>query len=180
MAAPKGHQFWKLRAKSGYDPKFTDPAALWDKACEYFQWCDSTPLISVEIHGKDASRRNVPKMRAYTMGGLFIYLGVNHSYFSDAKVRLKKAIELKTRKAADKDNDRAMLDTIAAIEQIIFVQKFEGAAAGLLNHAIIARDLGLVEKQEQDQKVDSKQVITVRYANRNNTAATSPGAAEGA
>ena len=32
--------------------------------------------------------------------------------------------------------------------QIIYTQKFEGSAAGLLNPNIIARDLGLNDKQE--------------------------------
>lgn len=161
MSGPKGNQFWKFRAKSGYDPKFTDPAKLWAAACEYFESVDAHPLISVEIHGKDASRRNVPKMRPYTLSGLFLFMGLNHSYFSDAKIRLKK---LKT----PTKNDRDMLFTIEAIEQTIFVQKFEGAAAGLLNANIITRDLGLTDKQEQ--KVDGKQDIVVRYERKNNNA----------
>lgn len=37
-------------------------------------------------------------------------------------------------------------------EQIIRTQKFSGAAADLLNPNIIARDLGLVDKKETDNK----------------------------
>lgn len=40
MAAPKGNQFWMLRSKHGRDKLFATPEALWEAACEYFQWCD--------------------------------------------------------------------------------------------------------------------------------------------
>ena len=35
-----------------------------------------------------------------------------------------------------------------AVADIIYAQKFEGAAAGMLNPNIIARDLGLADKKE--------------------------------
>ena len=37
---------------------------------------------------------------------------------------------------------------ITRIREIIYRQKFEGAAAGFLNSSIIARDLGLQDKQQ--------------------------------
>lgn len=155
MTAPRGNQFWKLR-KDGYNQKFDTPAKLWTVACEYFDWIDKNPLISVEIHGKDASRRNVPRMRPYTLQALFLYMGVNHSYFSDAKERLRK---IKSPTKLDKE----MLYTIERIEQTIYVQKFEGAAAGLLKENLIGKELGLVEKQEQkvEQNITGKIGVTV-------------------
>jgi len=41
---------------------------------------------------------------------------------------------------------------IADIEAVIKSQKFQGAAAGLLNANIIARDLGLADKSDFDHK----------------------------
>ena len=46
-------------------------------------------------------------------------------------------------------NILSVFKTITAqIKQIIRTQKFEGASAGFLNANIIARDLGLTDKQE--------------------------------
>ena len=45
MAAPKGNQFWMLRSKHGRDKLFATPEALWEAACEYFQWCDENPCL---------------------------------------------------------------------------------------------------------------------------------------
>lgn len=45
----------------------------------------------------------------------------------------------------DRDDLR---DVIARVEQIISTQKFEGAAADLLNHNIISRELGLADRRE--------------------------------
>ena len=53
MAAPKGNQFWMLRSKHGRDKLFATPEALWEAACEYFQWCDET-------HGQQERLYNVP------------------------------------------------------------------------------------------------------------------------
>ena len=39
------------------------------------------------------------------------------------------------------------------IKDVIYSQKFEGAAAGLLNSNIIARDLGLKEKTETEHTI---------------------------
>ena len=132
MAAPIGNQFWKLRSKHGRDKIFKTPEILWEAACEYFEWCDSNPLIAVDYKGKDATQVKIPKMRAYTIHGLVMYLDVNLSYWRDFKAA----------------NHKDFNAVISRIEEIIFRQKFEGAAAEMLNASIIARDLGLVDKKD--------------------------------
>lgn len=47
------------------------------------------------------------------------------------------------------------------MEEIIRTQKFEGASADLLNPNIIARDLGLAEKQEHSGKLELVPQITI-------------------
>ena len=42
------------------------------------------------------------------------------------------------------------MEICTSIAKVIRQQKFEGAAAGLLNHAIIARDLGMADKHDHD------------------------------
>jgi hypothetical protein len=53
MAAPKGNQFWKLRSKHGRDKLFASPELLLESACEYFQWCDENPWLSIETTTSD-------------------------------------------------------------------------------------------------------------------------------
>lgn len=129
--APKNNEFWKKRATHGRDKIFTDPNILWDSACEYFQWCHDTPLISVEYLGKDASMKKVPKMRAFTWSGLEFFLDI---------------YSLRDYRKNEKYKDFSPV--ISRIEAVIYTQKFEGAAAGLLNANIISRDLALTDKSE--------------------------------
>lgn len=134
MAAPIGNEFWKLRSKHGKDALFTDPQKLWEAACEYFEWCEGNPLIELDYRGKDATPVNLPKMRAFTIHGLCIYLGVNTKYFNDFK------------KTCSED----LSEVLTRIMETIYNQKFIGSAAGFLNPNIIARDLGLKDRTENE------------------------------
>lgn len=139
MAAPKGNEFWKLRSKHGREKIFKSPELLWEAACEYFQWCEDNPLIEIDFKGKDATKVEIPRMRPFTMQGLCQYLGVNTGYFRDFKKGLTA-----------EDKDFSLI--VTRIEETIYNQKFTGAAAGFLNPNIIARDLGLSDKQDQNVK----------------------------
>lgn len=151
MAAPTGNQFWKIRSKHGRDRIFTDENVLWEAAQEYFEWCDANPLQSYEWNGKDPVKCELDKVRAYTLKGLCIYLDVNEKYFNHITEDNKDLINVATR-----------------IRQIIYTQKFENAAAGLLNPNIIARDLGLVEKQMTELSGNGLEIIIKgeKFANK--------------
>ena len=154
MAAPKGNQFWKLRSKHGRDKLFATPDLMWKAACEYFQWCDENPFFELE-QAKSISKPfkdketgevvfpeqliKLPKMRPYTIQGLCLYLDCNVKYFNDFEKELK-----------DKEDilSQDFSDIVTRIREIIYNQKFSGAASGFLNPSIIARDLGLSDKQE--------------------------------
>jgi len=137
MAAPKGNEFWKLRSKHGRDKLFASSELLWDAACEYFQWCTKTPLHKSEAFAYQGKikLKSVPMMRAMTMGQLCFYLHCNEAYFRQFKSNITEG---------NKDYSTVIHD----IEQVVYSQKFQGAAAGLLNANIIARDLGLSEKSD--------------------------------
>lgn len=139
MAAPAGNQFWKLRSKHGRDKLFASPELLWEAATEYFEWCDENPLIEIDFKGKDADRVELPKMRAYTLHGLCLYLDCNTQYFKNFR-------------AQDRVNAEDFSTVLTRIEETLYNQKFTGAAAGFLNPNIIARDLGLTDKKEMDHK----------------------------
>jgi hypothetical protein len=66
-------------------------------------------------------------------------LDVNTLYFRDFK-----------ESELGKTNDFSQI--IARIENVIYSQKFTAAAAGLLNANIIARELGLADKQDVTNK----------------------------
>lgn len=141
MAANLGNQFWRNRSKHGRDVIFNDPELLWQQAAEYFDWCDQNPLLTVEFNGKDATECIVPKMRAYTKTGLCVYLDCCLNTFESLK------------------DKKDFLNIYTRICQIIYSQKFEGAAGGLLNASIIARDLGLAEKTENSNMTNVSEDI---------------------
>lgn len=145
MAAPKGNQFWKLRSKHGRDKIFATPNLMWKAACEYFEWCDSNPLIEIDFKGKDAYKVEIPRMRPYTLHGLCLYIGCNTKYFNDFDDGIK----------GNKDDlSKDFSEVITRIRETIYHQKFSGAAAGFLNPNIIARDLGLSDKKELKQEIN--------------------------
>jgi hypothetical protein len=130
MAAPEGNKFWELRSKHGRDKIFETPEVLWESACEYFEWCTENPLIEENWVGKDGDKVEKNLMRPFTLSGLCVYLDCGEQTLRDYSKK-KDFSEVYTR-----------------IEQIVRTQKFEGAAVGLFNASIIARDLGLTDKSE--------------------------------
>ena len=136
MAAPTGNQFWLQRSSHGRKPKFKNPDDLWDACCEYFQWVEDNPLYEDGLVTFQGAAKHEPlaKMRAMTITGLCIFLDIARSTW-DAW----RSVE-------------AFSDIVTRVDEVIRTQKFEGASAGLLNPNIIARDLGLAEKQDQTVK----------------------------
>lgn len=148
MAAPVGNRFWELRSKHGRDTLFASPELLWDAACEYFQWCDENPLMEATIEkvrvngeGDKIVKESLPRMRPYTMHGLCLYLDCNTAYFRQFK-------------ATEAGKTEGFSTVITRIEEIVYDQKFSGAAAGFLNANLISRDLGLVDKKENKVSVE--------------------------
>ena len=113
----------------GRPPKYNDPNDLWDEFVAYAQHLEQNPLIEVDFRGKDATQVELPKRRPMTKGGFALFCG-----FSAWK-------ELENQKVRDDDFSKI----VTRIEESIYNQKLEGAAAGFFNSSIIARDLGLYE-----------------------------------
>jgi len=132
MAAPKGNQFWKMRSKHGRDSIFASATILWDAAVEYFIYTDGRKWVRVDFKGKDSDKVEIPTDTPYTLTGLSLFLGVHSKYFTEFE---KKCSEDFT-------------EVITRIREIIYTQKFEGAAVGAYNGNIIARDLGLADKKD--------------------------------
>ena len=115
---------------------------MWEAECEYFQWCEENLLMETIVQGN--KKWTLPKMRAMTIEGLCIFLDIEtktfNNYYNNKDNRYEDFIPIATR-----------------VKEIIWTQKFEGAAAGFFNANIIARDLGLKDKHENDVTDDRKQ-----------------------
>lgn len=132
MGAPKGNQFWKARTKHGRDKLFDSSETLWDACCEYFQWVEDNPLWESKLFSYQGlvSEGTMPKMRAMTISGLCLFLNITRETWGQWR----------------KQDDFS--DVVTRTEEVIYSQKFAGAAAELLNPNIIARDLGLSDKKD--------------------------------
>jgi hypothetical protein len=144
MAPPKGNQFWKLRSKHGRDKIFSSSEMLWEACTEYFEHTDRRKWYKIEYNGKNAKKCEVPNETPYTWTGLFLFLDIAHSTWSEYE-RLDDFSAVTTR-----------------VRNIIYTQKLEGAAVGAFNASIIARDLGLADKRENE---DTLRIIEVGYTN---------------
>ena len=131
-----GNSFWKARSSHGRNPIFKNPDQLWDACIQYFEWVEDNPLSDKKLfsfQGFVHSGR-IDKIRAMTIEGLCIFLGISDNTW------------LNYRKKDD------FLRIVSDVEKVIRTQKFEGAAADLLNSNIIARDLGLKDKQDHSSE----------------------------
>lgn len=132
MAAPIGNRFWEARSSHGRKPLFETPEILWDACVEYFGWVEENPLYEAQAfayQGK-VTLQELPKMRAMTIAGLCIFLDIDATTWAEYR------------------NREGFTPITTRVDEIIRTQKFQGAAADLLNPNIIARDLGLADKSE--------------------------------
>ena len=155
MAAPKGNQFYKLvkNWKIGAD-RIYQPNELWGAFVKYCEWIEANPMPEEKVFGT-GFRTTVGKMRAMTVKGFCIYANMSYSTFQRY------------------EDDEAYCTITLRIKDIIFTQKFEGAASDILNPSIIARELGMPDKKEVTgkdggdigvaHKVDDHKVIFENY-----------------
>lgn len=124
--------FWTRRLNRGPAKIFSGPEELLEAADEYFTWCNNHPLKSQVVfhHKGELTYGDVGKMRSFTISGMCTYIGISTGTYE----RYRK--------------DPEMREAIALLDDIIRTQKFEAAAADLLNANLIARDLGISEKTE--------------------------------
>lgn len=112
---------------------YVTPDDFLKAAADYFKWCEEHPIIEEQVNVWQgvAIRTELEKVRPFTKKGFATYLGISEN-------RLKSYLA----------RGDEWAEAAALVEQVIYTQKFENAAAGLLNANIITRELGLAEKQE--------------------------------
>jgi hypothetical protein len=146
MPAPKGNKYWEFREKHGREFKYT-PEKLWEEAVMYFEWIEANPLKEEKgfaFQGK-VTKESFNKMRPMTISGFCLFADICEKTFANYR------------------DDKDFLQVITRIEQIIYTQKFEGAAADLLNPNIIARDLGLTDRHDHTSKGKELQGLTLKW-----------------
>lgn len=124
-------EYYKLREGAGRFPEYT-PDGLFEKFNEYSEWVQSNNLKEEQLFHYQGTvvKGQATKMRAFSIGGF--------CSFADIVVNTFKNYE---------DKEEFLIVT-SRIRQAIENQQFEGAAGGFLNPSIMARKLGLIDKQD--------------------------------
>lgn len=141
-------RLWKRPLRQ--DVLFRTPEALQEALCEYFQWADDNP-IETEVLGwfqGVATRETVEHPRAYTIGGILAFLGINGRTWADWK-----------------DARPDLLPVIDWAYEVVREQKFTHAMVGVFNAGLTARDLGLSEKVDTTAKATVQVVMQGDDAN---------------
>jgi hypothetical protein len=123
------------------------PADLLAVAVEYFEWAENTPIAEEELfHFRgEIIRESRNKVRAFSKRGFSTYLGISYATLDSYRTRGPEWAEV-----------------LDLIEQVIYTQKFEHAAAGTLNAVLISRDLGLADRSEISGRDGSPLVVENR------------------
>ena len=135
MAAPKGNNYWQFRNKHGRDFKYT-PDLFWEEAIEYFEWISKSVWNKKEaIKSGDmaGTTMDVPTSTPMSIKGFCLFADIDSETFSNYE--------------SNTETYKDFFGITTRIRHIIESQQFEGATVGAYNPNIIARSLGLTDKQ---------------------------------
>lgn len=147
-----GNNDWQNRKKIGRPKNIESPERLWELACDYFTYCDENPIYTLDFRGKDATKVHFPHPMPYTWDGLDDYLFKNEII-----------VALDDYKANRNDSYTVFSNIITRIDKIMRNQKFSGAAVGIFKENIIARDLGMADKTNNQLSGDKENPIEVNF-----------------
>jgi len=126
MVFERKNTYWQLAQNPGR-PLSYQPEELYNKAREYMQYLFDNPIDTVVVSNREAV--HVDKYRPATIQGFCVYIGISSSAFYEYEKR------------------NEFLEIIARIRDLFFSQKIEGAAAGIFDGNIVARELKLFDSQ---------------------------------
>lgn len=144
MPAPKGNQFWKLADPNslGRERIFKTPLDLYNKFVEFCEYCLENPLKYEKATGTAANPvAYISAPTPFTWQHFYSFCGIE----SIDRYREKKEF----------------VGIITHISNTFFAQKYGYAAIGVYNSNLIARELGISEKQENKIISDTPLVITL-------------------
>ena len=132
-----------MGTRKGHGKYIESPERMWELFLQYVEYKKKNPIFKREYVGKDGTPVNTPLNPPLSWEGFEVYLGMNEiakdikDYSSNKDGRYSEYIPIVTR-----------------IKDFCFVNNFEGAGVGIFNPSIIARKLGLVDKQENKVQVE--------------------------
>lgn len=130
----KGNQLWRQNKMVPRPFKFNSPDEFLAAVHAYFEWSDENPIEEQKVFGTGL-KINVNHDRPLTMASACIHMGMAKSTW-----------------ALYRDKPE-FTEVIHMVESVMTEQKFAGAAVGIFNANIIARDLGLADRKEIDGKL---------------------------
>lgn len=145
------NNYWLNRKKVGRPKIIKSPKQLWGYFCDYAHHISNNPFKKQDfVRGGDLAGTIVEldTIRPFTWEGFEDFL-----FEKDIIFNLK---DYRFNKNGAYDEFSAI---ITRIGDIIYNQKFEGAAVGAFNANIIARDLGLSDKSEIKADVNNKHQV---------------------
>lgn len=133
------------KVRIGRPPTFPTAADLWEKALEYFAWCDDNPVkISVKEKKRNSQKNgtgdenqfeSVPK--PYTLDGLCLWCNILVPWATFKRDQLKR------------QGGEDFSIVLNACEKCVRDQQVTGAMIGLYSERLTARLNGISEKVEQ-------------------------------
>jgi len=136
MAAEKGNNYWEFRNKHGRNFSY-QPESLWTEAVKYFEymsskvWNKKEAIKSGDLAGKTM---DVPTPTPMSIESFCLFADIDRTTFLNYQSNEGNYIDFFT--------------VATRIKDIIESQQFEGATVGVYNPNIIARKLGLADKQD--------------------------------
>ena len=127
----KGNQLWRTNKMVPRPSKYNSPEEFLEAVHKYFEWSDENPIKEQKVFGTGL-KMDVEHDRPLTMASACIHMGIHRATWA----RYREKDEFK--------------EVIEMVESVMTEQKFAGAAVGIFNANIIARDLGLADKQTID------------------------------
>lgn len=141
-----GFSVMSEQASAGRPLAISTPEHMWNHFLEYQKDVESKPLYKTLFVGKEGRREKEPLARPLTWAGFDTYLN-------------NKGVIIDTQDYRSNTDGRyeQFKQVVTRINNAMFANKFEGAAAGIFQQNIIARELGLSEKN--DHKVQTEQPL---------------------
>lgn len=120
----------------GRPKQYSNPEQLEEIAEEYFRWVLDNPMLQEKMFASNGRivKDDAKIQRPMSIVGFCLFAGISKKTFYNYA------------------NDESFLHIITYIKNTIYTYKLDGAAAGIYNSSIVARELGLTDKTENINK----------------------------
>lgn len=154
MAAEIGNNYWEFRDKHGRNFKYT-PDALWEEAVKYFDWMNErvwNKKEAIKSGDKVGETVDVPTSIPFSCDSFCLFADISGDTFRNYQ--------------SNKEEYKDFLEVSTRIRSIIDSQQFEGATVGAYNANIIARTLGLQDKQEIKSENTNTNKVSISFSKK--------------